>query len=119
MKCVGDTCHVFKTGLCIKCPKNVFRDDKEQKAEQEDINKFYDCCIMGRTRYRQGSSGNASQSNCRSEFRNTDEGPPGAFTEINSATATLKPSYRCWDGSESDVAGKFAMEAAQDMMKAS
>ena len=107
------TCHVFKVGLCIKCPGDVFRNRKEQIATQEDANKFYRCCIMGQEKYEKDDGSLAS---CHTVFRSTNEGPPGAFTEINSASATLKASYQCWDGDESDEEGKIAKEGADTVI---
>jgi len=107
IKCEGDTCYVFKVGYCIKCPRDVFRKDKERDATQEDISKFYNCCVMGNQKY---TRDNGSQQHCDSAFR-TGVYAGGAFTATNNPTAELKPQYKCDD--EDDVA------AAEAMMKIS
>lgn len=117
MRCVGSSCYVYKQGYCIKCPRKVFRRKSEDEANRDDFSKFYNCCIKGATHYFHSHTG--EDKICDSAFRNTDEGPPGAFTEINSANAMLKPSYRCWDGiDETDSAGKKAQEVGDAVMKA-
>ena len=111
MKCEGNTCHVFKTGYCIKCPQNVFRSRHEEEATQEDINKFYSCCIMGGATY---TKDDATVEDCHEDFRTTGitdpVRPPGAFNATNDASAALKPEYRCDTDSQT---------AADAMMKAS
>jgi len=100
--CTGDVCHVFKTGYCIKCPGDVFRESQEQQATKEDINKFYQCCVMGGDTYKKDDD---STANCHSAFRDG-----GAFTAYNNASAVLKPDYICTGEDR---------EKAEAMMKAS
>merc|ERR1712054_35576 len=100
--CDGSSCHVFKTGYCIKCPLDVFRDMREKEATQQDINKFHFCCIMGGTKYEMD---NGDKVDCDDAFRTTGGNPPGAFNATNHAFAALKPEYEC------DAESKVAADA--------
>jgi len=86
--CIGIHCNVFKTGLCVRCPVDVFDAAVTKKVPDDDYIKFVDCCIRGRRNY-----------DTIEEV--TNECPPemyeggGAFTEVNQASAELKPEYTC------------------------
>jgi hypothetical protein len=127
IRCIGTACHAFKQGLCIKCPAEVFKSNREHRADADDFAKFHNCCIRGLRKYKVE---NGTQIDCIAKFwEDTSEGPSGAFTARNSADAVLKPSYHCWDGqstvtNERDADGKWgktgkvALELAEDLMKA-
>ena len=83
MVCDENSCDVFKFGLCIKCPANIFKSKAEFEATESELSNFVNCCVMGKTAYNDGNS------TCSSDFAG------GAFNATNQANATLKEAYQC------------------------
>ena len=95
VKCSGNTCHTFKTGYCIKCPRAIFHSKAEYAATQAEVNEFVSCCMMGENRYLNATG---TETACHLAF----EG--GAFTAFNDPNAVLKGEYEC----DADAQAKFS-----------
>ena len=121
LMCSGTSCHVFKVGMCIKCPGPVFQSKAEQDVTQQDINKFVNCCVLGHSKETKSKGKKTNQmSHCPSGWSSTDANgnTVGAFTAFNTASSTLKESYRCWNGTNTDVDGKKAQDSADAIITA-
>lgn len=75
MLCDDGGCSVFKSGYCVKCPGNVFASKLQREATPEELGKFFDCCVMGQSTYKNKENGNTPNThNCPSGWT------AGAFT---------------------------------------
>ena len=139
MVCTDSICHVFKVGMCIKCPKQSSHPMRSGPFARTvglntmtNIDEFVKCCVMGgkdkdgnAIQYEQGqlswqlqlSNCDGGRCDCGDHYKHADGS--GAFTARNNAGATLKDEYQCWDGTDADVDGKFADTQARGIIKAS
>jgi hypothetical protein len=53
----SETCEVFKTGQCFKCPFQVYSSETEQDATDSEHAMFVNCCINGESKYTNQTSG--------------------------------------------------------------
>ena len=125
MVCTDSICHVFKVGMCIKCPEQSGHPWRSGPFNPRfnnlsNYDEFVKCCIMGG----KDNNGNAvryecdgQRCNCGEHYKHDDGS--GAFTARNKAGATLKKAYQCWDGTEADADGKFAETQALGIIKVS
>jgi hypothetical protein len=91
----SESCEVFKTGLCIKCPVNVFQSNKFQEATYAELSKFARCCVRNEaqyTEYEQDRPGSPTTIDPNTDCPEDLAG--GAFSNT-STTAALKADYEC------------------------
>ena len=93
MQCIGRTCDVFKVGVCVKCPVDIFNGKFQSETTAREISKFVDCCVMGRQKWKEiGPSGWArgDELDCPSEMHGK-----GAFTQNNTKSSEIREDYKC------------------------
>ena len=115
MVCTDSMCHVYKVGMCIKCPAPVFSSVHSHKVTSGDIQKFALCCVTGKDATQFDASFKKAGGTCDQVF----EDAGGAFTQAKTAAATLKDSYQCWDGTDEDTDGLNARDLAIATIKVS
>jgi len=109
LMCSGSKCDVFKTGVCVKCPEEIFASKQQWKSTITERSIFMDCCVHGTThspRWRRRGAGGITRRRRRLQASDADKCPPGlkggAFTSKD-VSAELKPNYMC-DGKDAERA---------------